>query len=266
MSPIIVAHSTHSVHTESERTGDITAADSTTHPDMISALDAIRIEISNDAPTSTQHCTHRHEAVVFPININSLSHREQIRYMRLLRGIARALGAAPFGSTAQILAAVHVAARRHSIDTPGSYPGHDTDMADRWLPDLSDLTDMALQINMRMGAHHVSRSLSPIRSVTPPGGTSRRSRLSADTPTEVCKPTGQQTDEHPSCVRPGCPCPSTWNGKAGEHCCRSCRRGKRCAETYHPHPMQPGKPHAHQHSMASLGSHAVGPAVMAHRV
>ena len=181
MSPIIVAHSTQTVHTESERTGDITAADSTTHPDMISALDAIRLESSNAAPPNIQRCRHRHEAVVFPININSLSRREQIRYMHLLRGIARALGAAPFGSTAQILATVHSAARQHSIDTPGSLPGHDTDMADRWLPDLSDLTDMALQINMRMGAHQVVRSLSPI----------------------------QQTGDHPRCVRPGCPCPST---------------------------------------------------------
>ena len=135
MSPIIVAHSTHTVHSESERTGDITAADSTTHPDMISALDAIRLESSTAAPSHTQRCRHQREAVVFPVNINSLSRREQIRYMRLLRGIARALGAAPFGSTAQKLATVHRAARRHSIDTPDSLPGHATDMADRWLPD-----------------------------------------------------------------------------------------------------------------------------------
>ena len=133
MSPITVTRSTQAVHTESERTGDITGAGSTTHPDMISALDAIRLESSDYAATNTQHCTHRRDAVVFPTTINSPSRREQVRYMRLLRGIARA----PFGSTAQILAAVHVAARRHSIDTPGSYTGHDTDMADRWLPTLS---------------------------------------------------------------------------------------------------------------------------------
>ena len=151
---------------------------------MISTLDAMQMESSNDTSTNTQHCTHQREAVVFPTTINSLSRREQIRYMRLLRGIARALGAAPFGSTAQILATVHVAAMRHPIDTPGSYHDHDTDMADRWLPDLSELTDMALQINMRMGAHHVSCSLSPIRSVTPPGGPSRRSSPSADALTQ----------------------------------------------------------------------------------
>ena len=158
--------------------------------------------------------------------------------MRLLRRIARALGAAPPGSTAQILATVHSAARRHAIDTPGSLPGHayDTDMADRWLPDINDLTDMALQINMRTGAHHVGRSLSPIRSVTPPGWPSHRNRPPA---TEVYK-TDYQTDEHHSCVRPGCPCTSTFNGK---HCCRTCQRGRRCADNYHPHPMQHGQPH-----------------------
>ena len=125
-----------------------------------------------------------------------------------------------------------------------SKPGHDTGMADRWLPDLSDLsnTDMALQINMRMGAHQVGRIISPVRSVTPTGWPSCRIRPSTDAPTEVYK-TGHQTDEHPSCVRPGCLCPSTWNGKAGQHCCRTCQRGKRCAEAYHPHPVQPGKPH-----------------------
>jgi hypothetical protein len=173
--------------------------------------------------------------------INSLSGREQIRYMRLLRGIARALGAAPFGSTAQLLAAVHVASRRHSIDTPGSYPGHDTDMADRWLPTLSDLTDMALQINMRMGAHHVSRSLSPIQSATPQGWPSRRNRPPADMAdahTQGFK-TDYQSADHPRCVRSDCPCTSTWNGEAGEHCCRTCRHQGRCSDNYHPHPIQP---------------------------
>ena len=75
MPPIIVAHSTPAVHTESERTADITNAGSTMHPDMISGLDAIRMESSNDAPTNTQHYTHWHEAVVFPTTINSLSRR-----------------------------------------------------------------------------------------------------------------------------------------------------------------------------------------------
>ena len=56
MSPIIVAHSTQTVRTESERTGDITAADSATHPDMISALDAIQLESSVAA--KLPHPTH----------------------------------------------------------------------------------------------------------------------------------------------------------------------------------------------------------------
>ena len=249
MSPITVTHSAPAVHTESEQTGYTTTAASITHPDMISALDAIRLEHDTHATTNVQRCHQRREAVVFPVTmISSLSGREQIRYMRLLRGIARALGAAPFGSTAQLLAAVHVASRRHSIDTPGSYPGHDTDMADRWLPTLSDLTDMALQINMRMGAHHVSRSLSPVRSVTPQGWPSRRNRPPADiadAPTQGFKTDYQSTD-HPRCVRSDCPCSSTWNGEAGEHCCRTCRHHGRCADNYHPHPIQPSQGNAAQ--------------------
>ena len=73
MSPITVTRSTQAVHTESERTEDITRSDSTTHPDMISALDSIRLERSDYAATNTQHCTHRRDAVVFPTTINSLS-------------------------------------------------------------------------------------------------------------------------------------------------------------------------------------------------
>ena len=131
------------------------------HSEMMYDVDAIWLE--NDAGIA-QQCTHQHEAVVFPV-ISSLSRREQMRYTRLLRDIVRAPGAALLGSTA----------RAYSIDTPGSLPGHDTDivdMADRWLPGLSELTDMALQINMRMGGHTVSRSMSPIHSVTPPAGVS----------------------------------------------------------------------------------------------
>ena len=155
---------THTHCQYSNSAADIISAGSR-HSEMMQAPDAIWPE---SVAGVAQQCEHQHAAVVLPL-ISSLSRREQIRYMRLLRGIARALGAAPFGSTAQLLATVHQAARAHSIDTPGSLPGHDTDMADRWLPDLSELTDMALQINMRMGGHTVPRSMSPTRSVTPPG-------------------------------------------------------------------------------------------------
>ena len=96
--------------------------------------------------------------------------------MRLLRGIARALGVQPFGSTRHILINVHLAARRLQFDTPGSIPGHDTDIPDRWLPTMSELQDMALHINMRYGTHTTSRCLSPIRSRTPPGGRHRPHR------------------------------------------------------------------------------------------
>ena len=109
-------------------------------------------------------------------------------------------------------------------------------MVDRWIPDLSELTDMALQINMRMGSHHVSRSMSPTRSVTPPGWPSRPGRP------QVPDASGK-SDSHPSCATPGCPCTSTFNGKLGEACCRTCQRGTPCASNYHPHPMERGRPH-----------------------
>ena len=127
------------------------------HSALAQALDDIALDHCAD---NARHSARQQEAIVFPL-ITSLPRAQQIRYMRLLRGIARALGVAPFGSTAQILATVHQAARAQSIDTPGSYPGHDTDMADRWLPDVSALHDMALQINMRRGGHTVSRHMSP---------------------------------------------------------------------------------------------------------
>ena len=150
--------------------------------------------------------------------------------MRLLRGIARALGAAPFGSTAQILATVHQAARAQSIDTPGSFYGHGTDMADRWLPDLSELTDMALQINMRMGGHTMSRHTSPVRSMTPPGRPSRSGRPQAPD-------TSGKRGGHPSWATLGCPCTSTVSGEPGEACCRTCKQGTPCASHYHPNPI-----------------------------
>ena len=226
MSPITV-HSNNTQPPSLDSAADISSADPY-HGDLIQALGSIGLDHDADY---AQHCAHQRAATAFPL-ISSLSRTEQIRYMRLLRGIARALGVAPFGSTAQILANVHQAARTHSIDTPGSYPGHDTDMADRWLPDMSELTDMALQINMRRGGHTVSRHMSPIRSaaVTPPGGPSRSGRP------QVPDASGKR-DGHPSCATPGCPCTSTYSGEPGEACCRTCRQGTPCASNYHPNPI-----------------------------
>ena len=100
MSPITVHSDDTHTRCGPESTVDNISAGSR-HNDMLQALDAIRLE--HDAEVTPQRCRHQQEAVVFPL-ISSLSRREQIRYMRLLCGIARALGAAPFGSTAQILA------------------------------------------------------------------------------------------------------------------------------------------------------------------
>ena len=173
MAPITV-HSDNTQPPRLDSAADISSADPH-HSDLIPALDAIGLD---HGAGYAQHCANQRAAMVFPL-ISSLSRTEQIPYMRLLHGISRALGVAPFGSTAQILANVHQAARAHSNDTPGSYPGHDTDMADRWLPNMSELTDMALPINMRRTGHTVSRHMSPVRSVTPPGGPSRSGRPQA---------------------------------------------------------------------------------------
>ena len=190
---------------------------------------------------------HRRNPQVFPVSaIQVLSGREQIQYMRLLRGIARALGTQHFGSTMQILINVHnvIAARRLQFDTPGSIPGHDTDIADQWLPTISELMDMGMHINMRYGPHTTSRYCSPLRSRTPPGGRHRPQRPAAlDTATDG---KGAPHVQGPHCATPGCPCTSTFNDQPGESCCRTCRRGTPCAANYHERPlMQTGHPLTH---------------------
>ena len=35
------------------------------------------------------------------------------------------------------------------------------------------------------------------------------------------------------CIAEGCPCTASWNGMAGEHCCKTCRGGIPCAADYH---------------------------------
>ena len=135
------------------------------HSDVVQALAAIGLEHNAGA---APRCAHQQQVTVFPL-ISSLSRADQIRYTQLLRGITRSLGVALFGSTAQILAIVHQAAQAQSIDTHGSFPGHDTDMTDRWPPGMFELTDMALQSTMRKWGDTVSGHMSPISSVTSPG-------------------------------------------------------------------------------------------------
>ena len=211
---------------------------------ILHSLDEIKIERSTPVPQ--QRCQHRHNPQVFPRPvsvINMVSGREQMRYMRLLRGVAtvaRVLGVQPFGTTQHILINVHMAARRLQFDTPGSIPGHDTDIADRWVPTLSELTDMAMHINMRYGPHATSRCLSPIRSRTPPGGRHRPRR--PDAPADTGEGKELPRVRRPHCAMRGCPCTSTFNGQPGEACCRTCRRGTPCAANYHERPlMQTGR-------------------------
>ena len=132
---------------------------------ILTALDEITIEAHAGTPRHAR-CD---DAQVFPITvINVLSVRDQIRYMRLLRGIERAMGVPPFGSVSVLLANVYTAAAALNIDMPQRFRGHGQH-ANAWLPDLSQLTDIAMHINMRNSGQHVSLRLSPIRSVTPQG-------------------------------------------------------------------------------------------------
>ena len=50
--------------------------------------------------------------------------------------------------------------------------------------------------------------------------------------------------DHPTCTRPGCVCTSTYNGCAGEYCCRSCRDGRPCTTNAHATPYHPPPPPA----------------------
>ena len=201
--------------------------------------------MTSDPPMLHSAAAKRRAPQVFPVSaIQALTGREQVRYMRLLRGIARALGVQPFGSTRHILINVHLAARRLQFDTPGSIPGHDTDIPDRWLPTLSELQDMALHINMRYGTHTTSRCLSPIRSRTPPGGRHRPHRPAVPQDTAAGK--GPPHMQGPHCATPGCPCTSTYSGQPGEACCRTCSRGTPCKANYHERPMmQTGQSQTH---------------------
>ena len=193
---------------------------------VLTALDELMIAAQADKP----RCARYDDAQVFPITaINVLSGRDQIRYMRLLRGIARAVGVPPFGSVSVLLAndIVYTAAAALNIDMPQSFRGHDQSAHDIvWMPDLSQLTGIAMQINMRASGRDLSRSMSPVRSITPQGR-ARGGRPQVDS--------GQRgsallkSTYPPHCVSAWCPRTATYNGEPGEHCCFTCRRGQPCA-------------------------------------
>ena len=44
------------------------------------------------------------------------------------------------------------------------------------------------------------------------------------------------------CVHPVCPCPASWNGRLGQHCCVTCRGGIPCADAYHQQPFEMAAP------------------------
>ena len=234
MSPILIHNATaqHEAVVDDAPEGALSAPTAQQHMTMLEALDDIATAAQARKP-SRGRCD---EAQVFPITaINVLSGRDQIRYMRLLRGIARAVGVPPFGSVTALLANVHVAARALNIEMHRSFAGHDQG-ANVWLPDLTQLTDLAIHINMRAGAPAVNRAMSPVTSV-PRQGRTRGGRPSTDS-TLKGSALPALTDP-PHCVSAGCPCTATYNGEPGEHCCFTCSRGQPCAENYHHHPTKP---------------------------
>ena len=234
---------------------------------MLTALDEIAIAAHAGKPNRDQ-CG---DAQVFHITvINVLSGRDQIRHMRMLRGIASARVVPPFGAVSALLAEVYTVAIEHNIDVPQSFQGHGQN-AHVWMHDLSQLTDIAMQINMRVGAREISRRMSPIRSVTPQGR-ARGVRPQTDSGRKgnaLSAPT-----DHPHCVSVGCPGTATYNGEPGEHCCFTCRRGQPCAANYHRHPTKPVRgvcravrlrvARVHRLSMGNQGKLAAGHAREAH--
>ena len=41
------------------------------------------------------------------------------------------------------------------------------------------------------------------------------------------------------CARVNCPCPASWNGRAGTFCCLTCRNGQACTGPFHETPFTP---------------------------
>ena len=177
MSPITV-HRDDTQPPRLDSAADITSADPH-QSDLVQAPDAIGLdhgagEVAGDA----RHCAHQRGSHSVPTHILTPTCRtDSIHATAAWYSQSVGCGSV-WVHCADTGDSVHQAARAQSIDTPGSYPGHDTAMADRWLPDVSELTDMALRINMRRGGHTVSRHMSPVRSVTPPGRPSRSGRAS----------------------------------------------------------------------------------------
>ena len=194
---------------------------------MLTVLDEIAIA-AQAGKRSRDQCGGVQVVPITAINDIVLSGRDQIRYMRLLGSIARDVGVPPFGSVSVLLSNAHTAATALNIDMPRSFGGHGQ-IAHVWMPDLSQLTDMAVQINLRAGAPAVNRATSPIRSVAQQGR-ARGGRPSTDSGLKGSA-LPALTDP-PHCVSAGCPCTATFNGEPGEHCCFTCRRGQPCAENY----------------------------------
>ena len=87
---------------------------------ILHSLDAIRVERSIQTPQ--QQCHLRRDPQVFPVSaIQALTGREQMRYMRLLRGIARALGVQPFGSTRHLLITCAPGSQKAAFRYPWQY-------------------------------------------------------------------------------------------------------------------------------------------------
>ena len=53
-------------------------------------------------------------------------------------------------------------------------------------------------------------------------------------------PAPYQQPGYSPCVHPQCPCPASWNGRPGEHCCLTCRDGTPCVTACHQQPFVGG--------------------------
>ena len=77
----------------------------------------------------------------------------------------------------------------------------------------------------------------PKRAKTGESSSASTSNAVYPTPPAAGAAASSSRDTFAPCVRADCPCPASWNGAAGEHCCRTCRDGQPCRIAYHQVPF-----------------------------
>ena len=81
----------------------------------------------------------------------------------------------------------------------------------------------------------------------------REQLAAAGTPAKVVAPPAVEAAWWARCVRPGCPCTSSYDGLPGRYCCDTCRSGYRCVAAVHVVPSNPA-PEAARASAADVVS------------